>query len=507
MAATCRINKGSARKARRSSILFAAAVLIPGAAIFCLHLNRQSRLAESGITSDQIRLNSKEASRSPGSWISDFLRTSSRHDPNGIVLRNPDNPYRGSMSREMLSAQADPFLAALASGVSEGVLVPRGRTDGVRTLGPPLPKGGSRSFSDQEMLALVRTGVGGSFRTLFADLLGGRQRESNVAATNQHDENPFAKALESLAENARSGDKPPAETKADAPPAKEQSSTGTASEAATPSPTPITTGPSSRSNLLLSVDDDGTLRAVQVGPLHDGAVSSADLGITDLPLLRFSNTADFGANILVADFNGDGVADVAYFAPMQGQLRFFYGSQDGSFSEDLRIDIGKAPRVLAAGDFDHDGQMDIAVSAEGSGIVTVLFGDSGSYRFKSFYSDAYRDYILAADTTGTGNLDLLGMTYNNSGTVLVDFSQGNGVTTNKSFDYTPSLNSLITTSSGFDAHLNAVVLSSNMSLNLDNQQNQMMHVLNVLGSTRTYVVIGDLYQDGRLVVGIAIPHP
>jgi hypothetical protein len=257
----------------------------------------------------------------------------------------------------------------------------------------------------------------------------------------------------------------------------------------------------------MSVGDDGALHSVAISQPRPGVFQAPEIGVIDSPLLRFADTADFFGSIAVADYNGDGLPDVAYFVPIQGLVRFFYGNSDGSFSEGLHIDIGNAERVLAAGDFNRDGQMDLAFSTVGSGIVTILFKDTDTYRFKSFDVAQYRDYIQAADASSSGNLNLLGMDFANSGAILIDFSQPDGTISGKTFGYQPSLSTQLSTSQGWSARLNAVVLGSSLSLNVDNRQNQLMHVLNVLAGTKIYVIVGDLYNDGRLVLGFAIPHP
>ncbi len=75
-------------------------------------------------------------------------------------------------------------------------------------------------------------------------------------------------------------------------------------------------------------------------------------------------------------------------------------------------------------DFNRDGFVDLAFSHLGTGLLTVIYADANqSYRhFRTFASDVYRDYIAAADTSGTGNTELLAMNFANYATVLLDFS-------------------------------------------------------------------------------------
>jgi hypothetical protein len=499
------------QKLQVASFAFLVLVLVPTAALFCLQWSSISAPDSTARISalETAASNPMEGKESPGSWIASFIKPAAGSGQMDIAGRKTDDPFHTNLSREMISAQGDPFLAALASGVSEGVLVVRGKSDGVLILGPSLPRNFKAQLSDQEILKAIQSGVGGSFTSFFSNLFGNPQHESTMAAASLNEENPFSKAMESVAENHTS-DKAsaPAEAKAEQPATKEQTASSTSKENSTANPIAASSVSEPHPHLILSVDDQGVLHAVPVSQPRPGVFQGSEIGVMNLPLLPFGDTADFSGSIAVADFNGDGHPDVAYYVPMQGLVRFFYGGEDGSFAEGLRIDIGKAPRVLAAGDFNNDGQMDLAVSSVGSGIVTVLFADSqNSYRFKSYWIDTFRNYMQAADTTGLGSLDLVGMNFNNNGTVLIDFSQPDGTITSRTFDYTPSLNSSISTSTGQSSQLNAVVLDSSLSLSLDNQRGQLTHVLNVLAGTKIYVVVGDLYNDGRLIIGLAIPHP
>lgn len=108
---------------------------------------------------------------------------------------------------------------------------------------------------------------------------------------------------------------------------------------------------------------------------------------------------EWGAALALADFNGDGCADLAVGAPGEdgatGAVTVLYGSPSGLVTAGSRQLNQDSPGIrgdaepndrfgmaLAAGDFDDDGRADLAVGAPGeafgtafqAGWVTVLYG-------------------------------------------------------------------------------------------------------------------------------------
>src|SRR4029077_18747665 len=92
----------------------------------------------------------------------------------------------------------------------------------------------------------------------------------------------------------------------------------------------------------------------------------------------------------IGDFDGDGNADiaVAYSADQasasDGYVSVWIGSENGTFSFGNNFIAGKNPYSIAAADFDGDGNLDLVVSNLGidhtnggflSGSVSVLLGN------------------------------------------------------------------------------------------------------------------------------------
>jgi hypothetical protein len=77
----------------------------------------------------------------------------------------------------------------------------------------------------------------------------------------------------------------------------------------------------------------------------------------------------------IGDFNGDGYADLIVFEEMSLSLNFHAGGRNGSLSPPVAVVSGFPSNMsaLAAGDFDRDGKLDLAVSYTTPNLGPTLF--------------------------------------------------------------------------------------------------------------------------------------
>ena len=148
--------------------------------------------------------------------------------------------------------------------------------------------------------------------------------------------------------------------------------------------------------------------------------------------------------IAVADFNGDGHADLAVLlhnlgvGPTGDQMLVYLGTGGGSFAAPLSSKVGVYPSALVAGDFNHDGKLDLVVEDQGdltssatpgSGYSILLGKGDGTFSTPAAIplglgSGLHPAGLVAADLNRDGRLDLA-VTFTN-GPLLVLPGRGDG---------------------------------------------------------------------------------
>jgi len=143
-------------------------------------------------------------------------------------------------------------------------------------------------------------------------------------------------------------------------------------------------------------------------------------------------------SIASADLNNDGIADLIAANHGQtstgGSISVSLGIGDGSFQPTKNYAAGEGTVFVAVGDFNKDGNLDLAVADDGgpsSGGVTILLGKgNGTFQSPAFFSAGLHPQALAVgDFNRDGNPDLAVVNagnFPNPGTVSILLGDGKG---------------------------------------------------------------------------------
>lgn len=136
------------------------------------------------------------------------------------------------------------------------------------------------------------------------------------------------------------------------------------------------------------------------------------------------------AGVILADFNHDGIPDLAVTNAGDSTVSVILGSSDGQFATRVNYATGANPGALVAADFRGDGNTDLAIVNEvydGSGSVSVLLGNAdGSFQTQVAYPVGdYPVGIVAADFNGDGKVDLA-LVNEQDNTVSILLGNGDG---------------------------------------------------------------------------------
>lgn len=140
-------------------------------------------------------------------------------------------------------------------------------------------------------------------------------------------------------------------------------------------------------------------------------------------------------SVAVGDFNGDGILDLVVtnvqnhtalgFALAYNCVSVFIGNGDGTFQPAVNYATGTGPAVVAVGDFNSDGKLDLAVADRLSNDISVLLGN-GDGTFQAAMStptDKSPVGVTVTDVNGDGKADLVVCALS---TNVLDVLLGNG---------------------------------------------------------------------------------
>ncbi len=177
-----------------------------------------------------------------------------------------------------------------------------------------------------------------------------------------------------------------------------------------------------------------TLKVYYLGNATTGPSSSATqpMVVNTLPQGGFAAGVGYTvgsgpASSVAGDFNGDGNVDLAVPNVNTNNVSIQLGNSNGTFQAAVNYSTGTAPQAVVTGDFNGDGKIDLAVAARGSNSVSILLGN-GDGTFQTFVpvpagNTPYA--LVAADFNNDGWTDLaIGNLAANTYTILLGKGDG-----------------------------------------------------------------------------------
>jgi uncharacterized membrane protein len=227
---------------------------------------------------------------------------------------------------------------------------------------------------------------------------------------------------------------------------------------------------------------------------------------------------NFCSALAVGDFNNDGNLDLAVASipnligtAHKGQVSLLLGNGDGTFRSARSYSVGTNPSYVVASDLNRDGKLDLVV-ANDSGGVSILLGDGGG-EFSAqtnLVSGGRPASIAVGDFDGDGRPDLAVANFNTA-TVSVFLGRGDG-TFRSAVNYPAGVNncySVVASDFNGDGRLDLAVAdySGGMVQVLEGKQNGTFNppVVFSLPQNGEWLAVGDFDHDGRPDLAVSNP--
>ena len=231
-------------------------------------------------------------------------------------------------------------------------------------------------------------------------------------------------------------------------------------------------------------------------------------GLETRALLTFAPAASFGvgsnpSSVTVGDFNGDGNPDLATANLSSNDMSVLLGNGAGSFGAATNFTVGFNPSSVTVGDFNGDGNLDLATANSFSSTVSVLLGNgAGSFGAATSFGVGNSPLSVAVgDLNGDGKLDLATANFSSHTVSLLLGNGGGGFGAATNFG--AGTNPRTVTVGDFNGDGNSDLVTANNTSNTVNvllgggSGNFGAATSFGVGTTPLSVIVGDFNGDGN----------
>jgi len=218
--------------------------------------------------------------------------------------------------------------------------------------------------------------------------------------------------------------------------------------------------------------------------------------------------------VSVGDFNGDGSADLAMINSdlSNNGISVLLGNGDGTFQAAVRYIVDAGPRTLAIADFNGDGLPDIAVACLNGNSVSLLLGNgNGTFQgATSIAAGSSPSFVTFGDFNRDGKLDLALTHFSNAG---LDVLLGNGDGTFQApVNYPSGAGQVSVADFDGDGKADLIVASGNISVLFGNGDGSFQAPISTgpfpsIPLAATSVAVGDFNGDGRADIAVGNASP
>lgn len=265
------------------------------------------------------------------------------------------------------------------------------------------------------------------------------------------------------------------------------------------------------------IDNDGDFDLV-IAHYNDNSIGTLlnDGNGTFSSLTSFVTGGNAPNQLVLGDFDDDEDLDIAvtnFGTSSDGTtVTIILGEGDGTFTTNLTFNAtGTGPNHITTGDFDEDGDLDLAVTNRGSNgdgtTVSILLGDGdGTFTAgTAITTNAGPHGIVAGDFNGDDNLDLaVANTGIDNGTNISIFTGNGDGTFDAKVDYTTTQGpfDLIAFDADGDGDLDVAVATFNGDITIFANNGSGIFTsgenISASGGNDFYISTGDFNNDGQL---------